>query len=83
MDENGLYEFNFSPMSRRAPVPMTEHAEPREWQSDFLGEEDGADISGDVGKGVADASDDEVLKGRGMLDEGGAVEARSEISFGD
>jgi hypothetical protein len=46
---------------------MTEYAPAKEGKSDLLREEDPADLGVDIGEGIANASDDEILKRRSSL----------------
>jgi len=64
------YAPNLSPVDGALPDAVPQHAEPQERKRHTLGEEDFADLGRDVGEGISNTSDDDVLKESGVLNEG-------------
>lgn len=58
------------PMNRLSDNPMSQHAKPHEWQRHRLGEEDPPYPGRHIGKRVAHAANDKILKWAGDLHKG-------------
>lgn len=58
---------DLSPWDSRFTIPMSQHAKPEKRQSNTLREEDLANSGRNFGKSIANAADDKVLEGSGVL----------------
>jgi hypothetical protein len=64
------------PMNWLSDNPMSQHAKPHEWQRHRLGEEDPSNPGRHIGKRVAHAANDKVLKWAGNLHKGTSLRVR-------
>lgn len=62
---------------------MAQHTEPQKGQRNAFREEDSAEERRHKGEGISHASDNEILKGSGTLDEWATTFKRSEVSLSD
>jgi len=60
---------------------MTHHPKPQKRKGDPFREEDLANLGGDLGECISNASDYNVLKESGVLHEGRSLRLRGEVSF--
>lgn len=83
VDASDAVAVDFGPVNRLSHDAVPKHAEAYKGQRDPLGEEDFADGGGNIGKGISDTADDEILEERGALDEGGALLVRRQVALTD
>ena len=74
---------NLSPWDSRFTIPMPQHTKPEERQRDTFGKEDLANSGRDFGKSIANAANDKVLEGSGVLVESRLLCLCSEEAFLD
>ena len=83
VDASQAFTIDFLPVHWLVEEAMAEHAKANEGQSDGLAEEDLAKGGRDVGEGISDATNDEILKECGVLYEGCSRAVCGEVAFFD
>lgn len=71
------------PVNRGSDVAVAQHPESQEGYSDLLREEDSSNVRRNIGEGIPNTPDDEVLERRCLLHEGGPILVLGEKSLTD
>lgn len=74
---------DLTPRNSRFEISMSQHAEPEKGQCDTLGKEDLADVGRDLCECIANAANDKVLEGSGVLIKSRFLFVRDKESFFD